>query len=685
MPDIQSIRQQYPQYGDMSDDQLASALHQKFYADMPESEFRSKIGLNAAPQEKPKASLVDRAENAISKTPLGYAVKGAAAVGEVGLQAATGFGAQAVAGLKGVADIATGQGLDKAVEDIDAAKDYTYEPKTEAGKAASKVVQAPFQALAQGADIAGQKTAEVTGSPAAGAAVNTAIQAAPLALGARAGAAGRAEDAAATTAARGAAKKAEAHVNSVGLDWNNLAQKTKDTITKIAESSKDLSGLDPKAIERVDRANKANLPISRGQATRNLSQLTDEENISRSTSSGAPVRDINTQQDIGLHGKLDTLRQQTGGKAETRSQLGESVQGAERAKLRSLTADYRAKYRKAQQSGELKSPVDSTPLYDWLNVPANERNAGYLKSALEDYQKDESGSITVNDLEQVRKEANVKVGSSDKTEAYYAKQAVKVIDDILDNSGGDAYKAARKAFGATREEFDRQGLVSALTKEKGRTTDRAVALEDTFDTVVRRGSNEQLQGLLKSLTSGGSAKTKALGAQAVKDLQAATIDYLKEKAAGKRGITGEQEQLQFNSTFIDAVDELDKDGKLNTLFGPQATASLRELRTLTRDLRTKPADRIAGPNTTPRIVALLDKIQHIPGAHVIGGAVKLAKKVTELGKEEREAKEAATNPLESAASSASRTTRAAERKRHTLRDLKEVGSAVPVTLGNANQ
>jgi len=43
--DIQSIRQQYPQYGDMSDDQLASALHGKFYADMPEADFRSKIGL----------------------------------------------------------------------------------------------------------------------------------------------------------------------------------------------------------------------------------------------------------------------------------------------------------------------------------------------------------------------------------------------------------------------------------------------------------------------------------------------------------------------------------------------------------------------------------------------------------------------------------------------------------------
>jgi hypothetical protein len=42
---IQQIRQKYPQYDDLSDAQLAAALHQKFYADMPKVEFDRKIGL----------------------------------------------------------------------------------------------------------------------------------------------------------------------------------------------------------------------------------------------------------------------------------------------------------------------------------------------------------------------------------------------------------------------------------------------------------------------------------------------------------------------------------------------------------------------------------------------------------------------------------------------------------------
>lgn len=45
MPTIADVRQQYPQYNDMSDADLAGALHTKFYSDMPKEEFSAKIGL----------------------------------------------------------------------------------------------------------------------------------------------------------------------------------------------------------------------------------------------------------------------------------------------------------------------------------------------------------------------------------------------------------------------------------------------------------------------------------------------------------------------------------------------------------------------------------------------------------------------------------------------------------------
>jgi hypothetical protein len=63
----------------------------------------------------------------------------------------------------------------------------TYQPRTKAGSIATDIVSYPFEKLAQGADWAGERTAEATGSPATGAAVNTTIQSIPALLTRRPG------------------------------------------------------------------------------------------------------------------------------------------------------------------------------------------------------------------------------------------------------------------------------------------------------------------------------------------------------------------------------------------------------------------------------------------------------------------------------------------------------------------
>lgn len=51
MPSIAEIRQQYPQYKDLSDEQLARGLYNKYYSDIPYEEFAAKVGLQP-PQEE---------------------------------------------------------------------------------------------------------------------------------------------------------------------------------------------------------------------------------------------------------------------------------------------------------------------------------------------------------------------------------------------------------------------------------------------------------------------------------------------------------------------------------------------------------------------------------------------------------------------------------------------------------
>lgn len=49
---LEQVRQQYPQYNDKSDEELATALHKKFYSSMPQDEFFNKIGFSKEPVQQ---------------------------------------------------------------------------------------------------------------------------------------------------------------------------------------------------------------------------------------------------------------------------------------------------------------------------------------------------------------------------------------------------------------------------------------------------------------------------------------------------------------------------------------------------------------------------------------------------------------------------------------------------------
>lgn len=74
MPTMAEVRTKYPQYDDLSDDQLAQGLHKKFYSDLPYEEFSAKIGLKSpAPNDYPgKGGVVDSLKNvrdAVAESP----------------------------------------------------------------------------------------------------------------------------------------------------------------------------------------------------------------------------------------------------------------------------------------------------------------------------------------------------------------------------------------------------------------------------------------------------------------------------------------------------------------------------------------------------------------------------------------------------------------------------------------
>ena len=75
MATIAEIRQKYPQYKDMSDQQLADALHRKHYSDMPREAFDKKVGLSAAtPARGAPRSLMGELTGAMANVNRGLGV-----------------------------------------------------------------------------------------------------------------------------------------------------------------------------------------------------------------------------------------------------------------------------------------------------------------------------------------------------------------------------------------------------------------------------------------------------------------------------------------------------------------------------------------------------------------------------------------------------------------------------------
>jgi hypothetical protein len=284
------------------------------------------MAVKAAAEPSLASKIVDYAPPIAAVDAAGNLLSGAVAAPVAGL---AGMGAGAVNTITDV--LGTPRLLPPAADVVGSVQSgMTYQPRTKLGQATVGAISYPFQKLAEGADWAGKKTAEATGSPAVGAAVNTGIQAIPALISpetrgafASAGraltgggkiAASTAADAAAVAAAT---EKAKAYAGTAGLDWNALSDSLKAKLTSVAQGA-GLEELDPAALAREAKLQSLPVPVpaTRGQLTRDPVQLRNEGNVS-TTSAGAPIRDVHLAANQALLDNLDVLKGKVSGTGDT--------------------------------------------------------------------------------------------------------------------------------------------------------------------------------------------------------------------------------------------------------------------------------------------------------------------------------------------------------------------------------
>lgn len=156
---LQDVRAKFPQYKDMSDDQLAQGLHQKYYADMPFDQFSQKIGY------APQTNLVEDAGKNLEAGVKGSALYGAADIAASGASKLGGKIAGGIAGLAQGAGNALGvtDGSTSAADRVAAVKGapmFNYEadsPGAQKLQSGMSAIAKPFQAVAAPIDKAVDK------------------------------------------------------------------------------------------------------------------------------------------------------------------------------------------------------------------------------------------------------------------------------------------------------------------------------------------------------------------------------------------------------------------------------------------------------------------------------------------------------------------------------------------------
>ena len=570
MPSFDEVRAQFPQYNDIPDVQLADALHQKFYADIPKQQFYQKIGLA-------KETQIPGGQGAITLPPketsmqdrlMGSLETPAIVAGGIGKMVA-GPVARFLGGYP-LNDTSAQRGL----EAQKTAEAQFYQPRTETGPA---ILDTMAKAL--------------------GSLPPTPLTSAGTSLSTLAGPA--------ISQARGmVAPIAQTAVNPTMQRMASLLKTPETPMQGMGAASTD------EAVMRQERALRQNIRLLKGEQLQDFGLIKRESDLPKENPDLAKgLIEFKQGQKKDILNRFEGLAQETGAEFADPTQyrkVGSIVDDAlvKQYEIKKLKVD--TAYNKARDAGETKQVVDTAPLDQWLNSNAAEAisvpEINSIKAKLEALKTAKNGQVTIDDVENLYKAAG-QLGKPGDPSGVFMGQVKSVINNMTEGVGGDLYRAARTQRRELGNEFENTYRVAKLLGTRGGYADRAVALDDVFSHVVLDGSLEEMRTVTKLLKKGGDQ-----GQQAYKELQGQTVQYLKDQLT--KNASGD---LSF-AKLKTAIDTLDREDKLTYMFGKQGRQTLMDLRDTVQDALVKPTGAVNYSNTGSVVLRGLDKLAklHFP-------------------------------------------------------------------------
>jgi len=381
---------------------------------------------------------------------------------------------------------------------------------------------------------------------------------------------------------------------------------------------------------RQERAQRFGIPLTKGEQAPELGlQQFESDIVKQNPEIGKPLIELKQQQKKAIVDQFEKLAGETGAEfadPAAARKIGSIVDQALVNEYDKKFKAYKAKYEAADTAGETLQEVPYQGLVDYINkqTPTTRTSlAPILQDTLEQLKLNDpngTGTISIRALEDVYQNIGKKAqpGTPNLT---YGRELKGLIDQTTEGAGGDLYRDARAARKQLANDFENNYRVAKLLGTKAGYADRAVALDDVFNHVVLDGSLEEMRTVTKILKKAGPE-----GQQAYAELQGQTIQNLKDQLT--KNASGE---LSF-AKLKTAIDSLDREGKLEYMFGKTGRDTLLDLKSTVQDALVKDPRAVNWSNTGNVVLRGLDALAAIrfPGAKTAAGIaqdIALKKKV----------------------------------------------------------
>lgn len=364
--------------------------------------------------------------------------------------------------------------------------------------------------------------------------------------------------------------------------------------------------------------------LTEGQLSRDPAQLKFEVETAKDAELGAPLRQRQEEQHQVMQQNIDAFIDMTGAKATNMREVGLAVDKSLQKQMDADRNRVRVAYAKADKSEEAQTPVDiKSPVENVVESPTNLTD--YLNSQVEGTTEpiiptarklavhhglatlDESGNLvpaipTVKQVNKFRADINDKINDLSKADIRQGTIIKKLVDEHVGPSEGVLYKAARNERIRFGKHWENNTIMKDLTLKKRGTDDRRVALEDVQKRIIHDGSLDDLRVARRALMTSGEE-----GKQAWKDIQGQTLQEIKDAATSGVAPDAQGNQMISPAALNKAVKRLDDDGKLDFIFGQQGAEKIRALNDISKTLFTQPASAAVNhSNTAATLMAALD-------------------------------------------------------------------------------